>query len=129
MQLKDATLLRQKCYIDGAWVDADSGATIKVTNPVDSGAIGTIPKLGTAETRRAIEAANKAYPAWRAKTAKDRAGILRKWYELMLQHKEDLARIMTAEQGKPLSESRGEVIYGRPSSSGSPRKASASMAT
>ncbi|MBM3541090.1 MAG: aldehyde dehydrogenase family protein, partial [Alphaproteobacteria bacterium] len=112
MKLDDAKLLRQKCYIDGAWVDADSAATIKVTNPVDSSAIGTIPKLGTAETRRAIEAANKAYPAWRAKTAKERAGILRKWYELMLQHKEDLARIMTAEQGKPLTESRGEVIYG-----------------
>ncbi len=112
LKLDDAKLLRQKCYIDGAWVDADGGATIKVTNPVDTGVIGTIPKLGATETRRAIEAANKAYPAWRAKTAKDRAAILRKWFELMIQHKEDLARIMTAEQGKPLSESRGEVIYG-----------------
>ncbi|MFN0042273.1 MAG: NADP-dependent succinate-semialdehyde dehydrogenase [Alphaproteobacteria bacterium] len=112
LKLDDEKLLRQKCYIDGAWVDADGGATIKVTNPVDTGVIGTIPKLGAAETRRAIEAANKAYPAWRAKTAKDRGAILRKWFELMIQHKEDLARIMTAEQGKPLSESRGEIVYG-----------------
>ncbi|MCX7354854.1 MAG: NADP-dependent succinate-semialdehyde dehydrogenase [Alphaproteobacteria bacterium] len=112
MKLDDPKLLRQKCYIDGAWVDADNGQTIKVTNPVDSGAIGTVPRAGTAETRRAIEAANAAYPGWRAKTAKDRATILRKWFELMIQHKEDLARIMTAEQGKPLTESRGEIIYG-----------------
>jgi succinate-semialdehyde dehydrogenase/glutarate-semialdehyde dehydrogenase len=112
MQLKDSKLLRQKCYVDGQWIDADGGQTIKVTNPVDHNAIGTIPRLGTNETRRAIEAANKAYPAWRAKTAKDRAAILRKWFELMLENKEDLARIMTAEQGKPISESRGEIAYG-----------------
>ncbi|MFO0998151.1 MAG: NADP-dependent succinate-semialdehyde dehydrogenase [Alphaproteobacteria bacterium] len=112
MQLNDPKLLRQKCYVDGQWIDSDSGQTIKVTNPVDHNAIGTIPRLGTNETRRAIEAANKAYPAWRAKTAKERASVLRKWYELMLEHKEDLARIMTAEQGKPLSESRGEIVYG-----------------
>ena len=112
LKLDDPKLLRQKCYIDGAWADADNGQTIKVTNPVDSGAIGTVPRAGTAETRRAIEAANAAYPGWRAKTAKDRATILRKWFDLMIQHKEDLARIMTAEQGKPLTESRGEIIYG-----------------
>jgi succinate-semialdehyde dehydrogenase / glutarate-semialdehyde dehydrogenase len=112
MKLDDPKLLRQKCYIDGAWVDADNGQTIKVTNPVDSVAIGTVPRAGTAETRRAVEAANAAYPGWRAKTAKDRAAILRRWFELMIQHKEDLARIMTAEQGKPLTESRGEIIYG-----------------
>ena len=112
MKLDDPKLLRQKCYIDGAWVDADNGQTIKVTNPVDSGAIGTVPRAGTAETRRAVEAANAAYPGWRAKTAKERATILRKWFDLMIQHKEDLARIMTAEQGKPLTESRGEIIYG-----------------
>ena len=112
MKLDDPKLLRQKCYINGAWVDADNGQTIKVTNPVDSGAIGTVPRAGTAETRRAVEAANAAYPAWRAKTAKERATILRKWFELMLEHKEDLAKIMTAEQGKPLTESRGEIIYG-----------------
>ncbi|MGE0095382.1 MAG: NADP-dependent succinate-semialdehyde dehydrogenase [Alphaproteobacteria bacterium] len=112
MKLDDPKLLRQKCYIDGAWVDADNGQTIKVTNPVDSAAIGTVPRAGTAETRRAIEAANAAYPAWRAKTAKERATILRKWFELMIQHKEDLAKIMTAEQGKPLTESRGEIVYG-----------------
>ncbi|MHB1220284.1 MAG: NADP-dependent succinate-semialdehyde dehydrogenase [Alphaproteobacteria bacterium] len=112
MKLDDPKLLRQKCYIDGAWVDADNGQTIKVTNPVDSAAIGTVPRAGTAETRRAIEAANAAYPAWRAKTAKERSAILRKWFDLMIQHKEDLARIMTAEQGKPLTESRGEIVYG-----------------
>ena len=112
MKLDDPKLLRQKCYIDGAWVDADNGQTIKVTNPVDSVAIGTVPRAGTAETRRAVEAANAAYPAWRAKTAKERATILRKWFELMIQHKEDLAKIMTAEQGKPLTESRGEIVYG-----------------
>jgi succinate-semialdehyde dehydrogenase / glutarate-semialdehyde dehydrogenase len=112
LKLDDPKLLRQKCYIDGQWVHADGGATIKVTNPVDSSQLGTIPKGGTMETRRAIEAANKAYPAWRAKTAKERATVLRKWYDLMIQHKEDLARIMTAEQGKPLSESRGEIVYG-----------------
>src|SRR5262245_44792722 len=112
MKLDDPKLLRQKCYIGGAWVDADNGQTIKVTNPVDSVAIGTVPRAGTAETRRAVEAANAAYPAWRAKTAKERATILRKWFELMIQHKEDLAKIMTAEQGKPLTESRGEIIYG-----------------
>ncbi len=112
MKLSDPKLLRQKCYVDGQWIDADSGETIKVTNPVDRNAIGTIPRLGTHETRRAIEAANKAYPAWRAKTAKERAAILRKWYELMLENKEDLARIMTSEQGKPISESRGEIAYG-----------------
>ena len=112
MKLSDPKLLRQKCYVDGQWIDSDNGQTIKVTNPVDSKAIGTIPRLGANETRRAIEAANKAYPAWRAKTAKDRAAILRKWFELMLEHKEDLARIMTAEQGKPISESRGEIAYG-----------------
>jgi succinate-semialdehyde dehydrogenase/glutarate-semialdehyde dehydrogenase len=112
MKLDDPKLLRQKCYIDGAWVDADNGQTIKVTNPVDSGAIGTVPRAGTVETRRAVEAANAAYPAWRAKTAKERSAILRKWFDLMIQHKEDLARIMTAEQGKPLTESRGEIVYG-----------------
>ena len=112
LKLDDPKLLRQKCYIDGAWADADNGQTIKVTNPVDSGAIGTVPRAGTAETRRAVEAANAAYPGWRAKTAKERATILRKWFDLMIQHKEDLARIMTAEQGKPLTESRGEIVYG-----------------
>ncbi len=111
MQLNDPSLLRQQCYIDGAWVDADSGETLTVSNPVDGGTLGTVPKLGADETRRAIEAAGAAYPAWRAKTAKERAVILRKWYELMIENQEDLAVIMTSEQGKPVAESRGEIVY------------------
>ena len=111
MQLNDPSLLRQQCYIDGAWVDADSDETFTVSNPVDGGTLGTVPKLGVDETRRAIEAAGAAYPAWRAKTAKERAVILRKWYELMIENQEDLAVIMTSEQGKPVAESRGEIVY------------------
>ncbi len=112
LRLDDMSLFRQQCYIDGAWVDADSGATIEVTNPATGEALGTIPKLGADETRRAIEAAERAWPAWRAKTAKERANILRKWYDLMMASQEDLAVLMTLEQGKPLAESRGEVAYG-----------------
>src|SRR5438105_5195597 len=111
-QLKDMNLFRQQCYIDGAWVDADDKATLAVYNPADGQQIGTVPKLGVAETRRAIEAANRALPAWRAKTAKERAGILRKWYDLMMANQEDLAILMTVEQGKPLAEARGEIAYG-----------------
>jgi succinate-semialdehyde dehydrogenase/glutarate-semialdehyde dehydrogenase len=112
LQLKDTSLFRQQCYIDGAWVDADDKATLSVHNPADGQQIGTVPKMGVAETRRAIEAANAALPAWRAKTAKERSAILRKWFELMLAHQEDLAILMTVEQGKPLAESRGEIVYG-----------------
>ncbi len=111
MQLSDPKLFRQQCYIDGAWVDADSGETLDVTNPATGEKLGTIPKAGAAETRRAIEAANAAWPAWRAKTAKERAGILRKWYELMMANQDDLGVLMTAEQGKPLAEAKGEVGY------------------
>jgi succinate-semialdehyde dehydrogenase/glutarate-semialdehyde dehydrogenase len=110
--LKDSKLFRQQCYIDGIWSDADEGGTIVVTNPANGEKLGTVPKMGTAETRRAIAAANTALPAWRARTAKDRSAILRRWFELMLEHKQDLAMIMTAEQGKPLAESLGEVAYG-----------------
>lgn len=112
MKLKDASLFRQQCYIDGAWADADSGATIDVTNPATGDKLGTIPKMGANETRRAIEAANAAWPAWRAKSAKERAVVLRRWQELMLENQEDLAVLMTMEQGKPLAEARGEVAYG-----------------
>jgi succinate-semialdehyde dehydrogenase/glutarate-semialdehyde dehydrogenase len=112
LQLKDMSLLRQQCYIDGAWVDADDKATLPVHNPANGQLIGTVPKMGAAETRRAIEAANAAWPAWRAKTAKERAGILRKWFDLMMANQEDLAVMMTVEQGKPLTESRGEIAYG-----------------
>ena len=108
--LKDKSLLKEKCYIDGKWVGGS--ATIDVTNPVDESVIGTVPKLGAAETRVAIEAAQRAQKEWAKKTAKERAAILRKWFNLMLENQEDLAQIMTAEQGKPLAESRGEVAYG-----------------
>jgi succinate-semialdehyde dehydrogenase/glutarate-semialdehyde dehydrogenase len=111
LSLKDPKLLRQQCYVDGQWVDADGGKTLPVTNPATGEVLGAVPSLGAAETRRAIEAANAAWPAWRAKTAKERSAILRKWSDLMLANQEDLAIIMTAEQGKPLSESRGEIVY------------------
>ena len=111
MQLKDAQLFRQQAFINGEWLDADSGQTIKVTNPATGEVIGTVPKMGAAETRRAIEAADKALPAWRALTAKERAGKLRRWFELMIEHQDDLARLMTTEQGKPLAEAKGEIAY------------------
>ncbi len=111
-KLDDMSLFRRQCYIDGAWVDADSGETIEVTNPATGEVLGTIPKLGAGETRRAIEAAERAWPAWRAKTAKERAAVLRRWFDLMIENQEDLAVLMTLEQGKPLAESRGEIAYG-----------------
>ncbi|MDD2137623.1 NADP-dependent succinate-semialdehyde dehydrogenase [Pseudomonas kurunegalensis] len=111
MQLKDAQLFRQQAYINGEWLDADNGQTIKVTNPATGEVIGTVPKMGTAETRRAIEAADKALPAWRALTAKERSAKLRRWFELMIEHQDDLARLMTTEQGKPLAEAKGEIAY------------------
>ncbi|MGE8065471.1 aldehyde dehydrogenase family protein, partial [Pseudomonas sp. NPDC089569] len=111
MQLKDTQLFRQQAFIDGAWVDADNGLTIKVNNPATGEILGTVPKMGAAETRRAIEAADKALPAWRALTAKERAGKLRRWFELMIENQEDLARLMTLEQGKPLAEAKGEIAY------------------
>ena len=111
MQLQDTSLFRQQAYIDGSWVDADSGQTLSVNNPATNEIVGTVPKMGAAETRRAIEAADKALPAWRALTAKERAGKLRRWYELMIEHQEDLARLMTIEQGKPLTEAKGEIVY------------------
>ncbi len=112
LQLKDMTLFRQQCYIDGLWVDADDQSTLAVTNPADGLQIGTVPKMGAAETRRAIDAANAALPAWRAKLAKERSVILRKWFDLILANQDDLAVLMTVEQGKPLVESKGEIAYG-----------------
>jgi len=111
IQLKDPSLLRQQSYINGEWQNADSGGTIDVRNPATGDKIGTVPKMGTAETRRAIEAAQAAMPAWAKKTAKERANILRKWYDLMMANVDDLATIMTAEQGKPFAESKGEIAY------------------
>src|SRR6516162_8190396 len=100
MKLKDAKLFRQQCYIDGAWVDALNRGTIPVTNPATGETLGTVPRMGAEETRQAIEAADKALPAWRAKTAKERAQILRKMYDLMMANQEDLATLMTGEEGK-----------------------------
>jgi succinate-semialdehyde dehydrogenase / glutarate-semialdehyde dehydrogenase len=111
LPLKDPTLFRQANCIGGKWVQADSGRTLVVKNPATGEAIGEVPALGAAETRRAIEAAHRAQGPWRAMLAKDRAAILRKLNDLMLENTEDLAVIMTAEQGKPLSESKGEIAY------------------
>jgi succinate-semialdehyde dehydrogenase/glutarate-semialdehyde dehydrogenase len=110
--IKDARLFRQQCYVNGKWVDADSKRTVEVANPATGEVLGTVPYLGAAETRRAIEAANASWPAWRKKTAKERAAILRKWFNLMMENQDDLAVLMTAEQGKPLAESKGEIAYG-----------------
>ncbi|AQZ32159.1 succinate-semialdehyde dehydrogenase (NADP(+)) [Pseudomonas sp. LPH1] len=111
MQLNDPDLLRHQAYIDGQWCDASNGDVTEIFNPANGKSLGSVPNIGGAQTRQAIEAARAAQPAWRALTAKERAARLRKWYELMLANQEDLARIMTAEQGKPLTEARGEVLY------------------
>jgi succinate-semialdehyde dehydrogenase / glutarate-semialdehyde dehydrogenase len=108
--LKDKSLLKDKCYIDGAWVDGDQ--TIEVGNPATADVIISVPKLGRAQAARAIEAAARAQKVWGAKTAKERSIILRKWFSLMMENQEDLAQIMTAEQGKAIAESRGEIAYG-----------------
>src|SRR5438105_15168749 len=110
--LNDPTLLRQQCYVDGKWIDAGNGAPPSGINPATGGAIGTVPVFLGEETRRAIAAAERAWPAWRAKTAKERSAILRKWNDLVLEHADDLALILTTEQGKPLSEAKGEVAIG-----------------
>jgi succinate-semialdehyde dehydrogenase/glutarate-semialdehyde dehydrogenase len=110
--LKDPSLLRQQCLVDGQWCNADGGATMPVVNPATGGVIGTTPVFGAQETRVAINAAAKAWPQWRAKTAKERSAILRKWNDLLLAHIDDLALILTSEQGKPLAESRGEITIG-----------------
>jgi len=111
LKLSDPSLLRQANYVDGQWIQADNGKTIAVKNPASGDVVGEVPALGVAETRRAIEAAHRAMPAWRALLAHERSAILRKLYQLMLDNTEDLARIMTAEQGKPLAESKGEIAY------------------
>jgi succinate-semialdehyde dehydrogenase/glutarate-semialdehyde dehydrogenase len=110
ISLKDPKLFREQCYIDGEWVGGKM--SIPVRNPATGATLGSVPRLGTEETRRAIEAAERAWPAWRAKTGKERSAILRKWFDLMMANQEDLAQILTAEQGKPLAESRGEIAYG-----------------
>ena len=111
LQLNDPSLLRQQAYVNGHWCEADSGARTEIRNPATDEVIGSVPNMGRAETRRAIEAAQAAQPAWRALTAKERANLLRQWFNLIMANQEDLARIMTAEQGKPLAEARGEIAY------------------
>jgi len=112
MKLKNPSLLRQKCYINGEWCDADNGDKFAVTNPATLAEIGTVPMMGARETKRAINAGNAAFSDWRDRTAKERANIIRKWYDLIVENHEDLSIIMTMEQGKPLAESRGEMSYG-----------------
>lgn len=111
MKLNDSTLLRQQAYIDGRWCDADDGRSLDVHDPATGDCLGQVPLMGGNEAVRAIEAANAALEGWRAKTAKERAQILRRWFELLLEHEEDLARLMTFEQGKPLHEALGEIRY------------------
>jgi len=111
MKLNDAALLRNKAFVDGAWIAADGGETFAVENPATGAPIGRVPDMGRAETRRAIDAATRAFAPWRAKTAKERAAILRKWFELMLANQKDLATLMVAEQGKPMVEAMGEIAY------------------
>jgi succinate-semialdehyde dehydrogenase/glutarate-semialdehyde dehydrogenase len=111
LQLKYAQLFRSQCCINGGWCDADDRTTVIVRNPATGQPLGTVPNMGAAETRRAIDTANRAWPGWRAKTARERASVLRRWYELMMAHEHDLAALMTAEQGKPLAEARGEIEY------------------
>ncbi|MDO4636092.1 MAG: NAD-dependent succinate-semialdehyde dehydrogenase [Lautropia sp.] len=112
MELKDPDLLQTHCLINGHWLTADSGQTLAVTNPATGQVIAQIPDMGAAETRRAIEAAEAALPGWQAKTARERASILRRWFELILGNLDDLATILSSEQGKPLAEAKGEIRYG-----------------
>ena len=109
--LGDPALFRRQCYVNGGWIDAKSGGVLEVGNPATGEALGTVPALGAEETRDAIEAADAAWPAWRSRPAKERANLMRRWFELMMAHQEDLAMLMTSEQGKPLAESRGEIAY------------------
>jgi succinate-semialdehyde dehydrogenase / glutarate-semialdehyde dehydrogenase len=111
IQLKDPTLLRHEAFIDGEWQGADDASTFEVVDPATGQSLGYVPNMGAVETRRAIDAANRAWPAWRKKTAKERAAIMRRWYELMLENADDLAMILTREQGKPLAEAKGEIVY------------------
>ncbi len=112
LPLSDPKLFREQCYVDGAWVSAASRRTFPITNPATGAVLANVPDLDAAGARHAIEAAHAAWAGWRAKTAKERAAILRKWFELIMQNQEDLAQLLTAEQGKPLAEARGEIAYG-----------------
>lgn len=129
MQLNDPTLFRQQALIDGQWRDADSGEVIAVTNPANGKTLGSVPKMGSAETRDAIEAANRALPAWRDLTAKERANILRRWFNLMLEHQDDLARLMTPNRASRWQKPKGKSAMPPPLLSGLPKRANAFMAT
>src|SRR5438067_13844210 len=109
VQLQDLRLFRQACYIDGTWIDSSPHGAIDVDNPATGEVIGTVPRLGRAETRQAIDAAARAFPAWRRKPGKERAQVMRRWFDLMMANQEALARLITSEHGRPLTESRGEV--------------------
>lgn len=128
MQLNDPTLFRQQALIDGNWRDANSGETIAVTNPANGQQLGSVPKMGADETREAINAANRALPAWRALTAKERANILRRWFNLMIEHQDDLARLMTLEQGNHWRKPKAKLPTPPPLLSGLPKRANAFMA-
>ncbi len=112
LMLKDKSLIKNQAYIDGQWISADSGETVPVINPATGEILVEVPKCGTVETRRMIEAASAAQKAWAKTTAKERAALLRKWFNLIVENQEDLAQLLTAEQGKPLAEARGEIAYG-----------------
>jgi succinate-semialdehyde dehydrogenase/glutarate-semialdehyde dehydrogenase len=111
LSLQHPSLLRTHCYLNGAWVASTSGNTMPVHNPATGEKLADVPLCGAAETQQAIAAAEAALPAWRARTAAERGRILRRWAELMLAHQDDLALLMTSEQGKPLAEARGEITY------------------
>lgn len=112
MQLHDSALLKTQCYINGQWLNADNGAVISVINPATGNNLADVPRMGTAEAERAVAAAHAALKPWQAKSAKERSNLLRRWFELMMQHQEDLGIILTSEQGKPLAEAKGEIAYG-----------------
>src|SRR5262245_61219474 len=111
-KLKDPSLFKDKNFIDGQWVDADNKSRIDVDNPADGSVVGTVPNCGAEETKRAIAAAERAQPAWAKLQARERSAILRKWFDLMVANADDLALILTVEQGKPLAEAKGEIMYG-----------------
>src|SRR5579875_126004 len=112
MTLQDSRLFRQQCHINGEWLDADSGRANAVINPANGRKLGSVPEMGQAETRRAIRAAADAFPGWRAMTGKERAALMRRWFDLCMANQDDLALLLTLEQGKPLAEARGEIAYG-----------------
>lgn len=128
MQLNDLTLFRQQAFINGEWRDALSSDVITVTNPANGEVLGSVPKMGAEETRDAIQAAHRALPAWRQLTAKERAAILRRWFDLMMANQDDLARLMTQEQGKPLAEAKARLATPLHLSNGLPKRENAFMA-